>query len=336
MYLIPKAIRYAIKKEAPYLSDAFISPAITKANKIFLYIEQRKVVNFKSEAEAQSLFELQYGNLLDMAVKKEVEQPLCDFIFATYDLCKFDRKMIIEEKEYCYNQHLLFNFYDEHCKADDEWMKLNKVRLQTESNFNISNNNATGIINQTKFLNPIYEPYINNPLNKDLLKDIDLGIISYFKEDNHLTARVLMEINKISYDLSTFKNNDEILMLTSIKSMKNYLNSDRRIDRKMIIKSFFSHIAILYKKLNYNGISDKELKNYINTASKFTIFHAQKTDIFTLNQLENFKFREVAVFNNLRLLGYSEKDKFKKNLQSIQFMEEYFYNINTYLKSHKI
>jgi len=338
IYII-KAIEYAIRKELPNEPKYIIDPIIIKATKEIQNATKIKTIPFKSSSEAQELFKKHYKPYLDLADKQDCSKEYRDVIEMSYDLAKYDKKLIYEDQEYLFNTLYLLQKRKEHFRADQKWLKL-KSEKPDEINFNIAHNTNKSIKEQISFLNPMYKPYKANPYTHDLGKQIELNIIDGFKSDNYTMARSISAINDVKYDIEKLKyDNYSFSCIKSFKTMKNYLDADQDIERKDIINSWLTNIAFLYSKVNPQGIPKTKLANYINTVAKYTtIYNLQKNKyIFSPEKLREATYREYKIFKNLRLLEITNKrKKLTKSEESKLLTERYMKNVTKYLHKYAL
>lgn len=335
---ISKAIEYAIKKELPNEPKYIIEPLIKKTKRSLEILPKRKVIPFESELEAQLLFKEKFKDELDSADKNIYGDNRTKLIYDSYDLCKFDKKLIYEEKEYLYNVNFLILEHRKHYKAYNRWGRENKLKPD-ESNINISHNTNKGLNNQLDFLRNSYNLYNSNSYAQNQEKDLEQHLISCYEEDRYMMARSIQEITNIKYKVDTFKDKEYVNAINSFKNLKPYLNSDKVIDKKEIINSWLTSVAILYLKLNPTGIKATTLGKYITTVAKATtIYKDFKGEyIIPLEKIRKANFREIATYNNLRIMEFTDnRQKLTYNEKSINEIENYLKNINSYIKKLKL
>ncbi|TLS99569.1 hypothetical protein [Aliarcobacter cibarius] len=334
---IVKAIEYAIKKELPNEPKYIIDPLIIKVKKSLEILPKRKVIPFESELEAQLLFKKIFKYELDSADKNVYGDNWTKLIYDSYDLCKFDKKLIYQEKEYLYNVNFLILEHRKHYKAYNRWVRENKLKPD-EFNINISHNTNKGLTNQLDFLRNSYNLYNHNPYAQNFEKDLEQYLINCYEEDRYMMARSIQEIASIKFKVDTFKDKEYIATINSFKNLKPYLNSDKVIDKKEIIHSWLTSVAILYLKLNPSGIKATTLGQYITTIAKATtIYENFKGEyIIPIEKIRKANFREIAVYNNLRIIEFTDnRKKLTYNEKSINGIENYLKNINSYIKKLK-
>ncbi|RXJ83528.1 hypothetical protein [Arcobacter cloacae] len=338
IYLI-KAIEYAIKKELPNAPKQVIEPLIRKVQKNLNVIKERKIILFESEEEAQLLFKKNYKHVLNLAHKLEkTNYNFSEMIYQSYDLCKYDKKIIYHGKEDFYNITYLLDIHDKHCKAYRKWEFENKIK-PNEININISHNTNKDFESQTKFLRATYELYNSNPYAQNLEKDLEQYLIDVYEDDRYMMARSIQEIANIKYDVDTFKNKEYATILKTFENLKPFLNSDRVIEKTDIIFSWLTYVAVIYTKLNPQKIPATTLGRYITTVAKATtIFKDFEDDyIISLDKIRKANFREIAIYNNLRLMQCTDKRlKLTYNEKTTLEIENYIKNIIFYIKKFKI
>ena len=335
---ITKAMEYALRKEIPNVPKYIIDPLIRKAKKTLEILPKRKVIPFESELEAQLLFKKKFKNELDFADKNQYTENWTRLIYDSYDLCKFDKKLIYEGKEYLHNVNYLINCNQKHCKTYNKWMRENKLKPD-EFNINISHNTNKGLNNQLDFLRNSYNLYNHNPSAHNQKKDLEQHLINCYEEDRYMMARSIQEITSIKYKIDTFKDKEYVTAINSFKNLKPYLNSDKIIDKKEIIYSWLTSVAILYLKLNPTGIKATTLGKYITTVAKATtIYENFKGEyIIPLEKIRKANFREIATYNNLRIMEFTDnRQKLTYNEKSINEIENYLKNINSYIRKLKL
>lgn len=334
---LTKAIEYSLRKELPNEPKYIIEPLIKKARKTLEILPKRKIIPFESEIEAQLLFKEKFKDELDSADKNKYDENWTKLIYDSYDLCKFDKKLIYEGKEYLYNINYLIHCNRIHRKTYDKWIKENQLKPD-EFNINISHNTNKGLNNQLNFLRNSYNLYNNNPSAHNQEKELEQHLINCYEEDRYMMARSIQEITSIKYNIDTFKDKEYVTAINSFKNLKPYLNSDKIIDKKEIIYSWLTSVAILYLKLNPTGIKATTLGKYITTVAKATtIFENFKGEyIIPLEKIRKANFREIATYNNLRIMEFTDnRQKLTYNEKSINEIENYLKNINSYIKKLK-
>lgn len=197
---ISKAIEYAIKKELPNEPKYIIDPIVRKASKEIQSSTKIKTESFKSSSEAQNLFTKHFKSYLDYADRNECSNEYRKLIEMSYDLAKYDKKLIFENQEYLFNTIYLLNKRKLHYRADLKWLKLYGTK-PNEENFNIAHNTNKSQKDRTSFLNLKYKAYISNPNSYNLNTQMELNIIDGFKSDNFTMARSISAINKVKYNI---------------------------------------------------------------------------------------------------------------------------------------
>jgi len=109
--LLPYSIKEYIRFKNPNVPIHVIRPIVSRAIERLKAFSNIKIENFKSEEEAQNLCRKMIDNLLESNPNKEFENILNMY----YDLCKYDKKIIIGDKEY------LFNWYYIMAQWELEW-----------------------------------------------------------------------------------------------------------------------------------------------------------------------------------------------------------------------
>lgn len=335
---LTKAIEYALRKELPNVPKYIIDPLIKKAQKTLDIIPKRKIIPFESELEAQLLFKVKFKDELDSADKNEYGENWSRLIYDSYDLCKYDTKLIYEKKEYLHNVNYLILQHRNHYKTYDKWIKENQLKPD-EFNINISHNTNKGLGNQLKFLKNSYELYNHNPYSFNQEKELEQHLINCYEEDRHLIARSIQEITSIKYKIDTFGDKEYITAINSLKNLKPYLNSDKVVDKKEIIHSWLTSVAILYLKLNPQGIKATTLGRYITTVAKATTIYKDFKDeyVIPIEKIRSANFREIGIYNNLRIMEFTDKrQKLTYNDRNMQEIENYMKNIIHYIKKLKL
>ncbi|CAM3936733.1 hypothetical protein [Arcobacter cloacae] len=337
IYLI-KAIEYAMKKELPHAPKQVIEPLIRKVQKILDLIKERTIITFDSEEDAQQQFKKEFGHLLDLADKNVFTDNWSKLIYDSYDLCKYDKKIIYQGNEFLYNTNYLIFTHHQHFKTYRKWEFENKIKPD-EFNINISHNTNRDLESQTKFLKSTYELYNSNPYAQNPEKDLEQHLIDVYEEDRNITARSIQEIANIKYDVDTFKNKQYATIIKTFGNLKPYLNSDRVIEKTDIIFSWLTYVAMIYTKLNPQKIPATTLGKYITTVAKATTIFKDfdKDYIISLDKIREANFREIAIYNNLRIMQCTDKRlKLTYNEKTTLEIENYIKNIIFYIKKFKI
>ena len=118
--LLPYAIKEHIRNINPNIPIYIIRPIVSRAIEKLKTFSKMKIENFKSEEEAQNLCKKMINDLLDSNPNKEFE----DILTMYYDLCKYDKKIIIDNKEYLFNWFYIMAQWELHYEADQKWLKL--------------------------------------------------------------------------------------------------------------------------------------------------------------------------------------------------------------------
>lgn len=337
IYLI-KAIEYAIRKELPNQPKYVIEPIIRKAKIQLDRLKYRKIVPFESEEEAQLLFKERFKSYLDLADKNKLPKESIKVIYDSYDLCKYDKKLIFKDKEYLWNMNSLLINHRLHDKALKKWFKENDLKPE-ESNINISHNTNKGINDQLKFLTKTYNPYNNNPSANDSQKELEQHIIDELREDRPMMTRAISSIANVKFRIDDIKDEKSRVMIKSFKNLQPFINSDRPIDKKDIVDSWLTSIALLYLKINPQGIKSTTLGKYITTHAKNTNLYTniKKEYIIPLEKLRTPQIRENGIYHNLRILEFTDnRRKLTYNEKNVREMENYIKNIIQYLKKLKL
>ena len=337
---IVKAIEFAVKKELPNEPQHIIVPIIRTVIKELKKTQLIKIEPFKYKDEGYDLFKKQYGDNLRFAEQKDCPEIYKDMIDVSYDLAKYDKKIIYKNQEYLFNTNFLLQKFKQHMKADARWLRYNKLKKQNpERNTNISLNTNTILKKQLSFLNPKYNLYNSNPYHKDLTTDMELNLIDAFKEDKHMIARAIGTINNIKFRIDKIKENKiSSSLVKSFDTMQHTLDSDVPIQRKDIINSWLTNIAYLYIKINPQHIPKTLLSEYITKVARATtIYKLSKKDncVFSPDQLREATFREIKYYKGLRLLEITDnRKKLTKSEQTIIETERYLKNITQYLHKY--
>lgn len=334
--LLPYAIKEYIRSINPNIPIYIIRPIVSRAIEKLKAFSNMKIENFKSEEEAQDLCKKMISDLFDSNEDKEFENILNMY----YDLCKYDKKITIDGKEYLFNWFYIMTQWELHYEADQKWLKLNEVRKKNEQNFNISHNNQTVPKKQTKFLSPSYKIHEINPLMKenDILINseiqIETELIKEFEIDSFAFARTISEMNNTAFEIDKIKNEDFTNYIKANKRFEHSLNSDTPIQRKDIVYSFLTNIALLYKSINPSEIKMTELQKFINTIAKTTIFKNEK-NVFPIDQLRNGTIREIQMFYDLRLIEFTDnRRKIKRSKENMEAMENYMNFVTSFINRH--
>jgi len=334
--LLIKSIEYALRKQLPNVPQFIINPIIKKAWKIIEKIPLIKLVSFDSENEAKKLFEDKFSFFLELSKNNELEKSYEDLLYASYDLCKYDKKLIYEGNEYLYNINNMLIEYKRHSKAYWKWQRINKLK-KAESNINISHNTNKGLDNQLKFLKANYDLYNNNPNAYDSEKELEQHLIHCYEEDRNAMARGIQEVANIKYEVQT-KNNEYEKMIRVFKNLKPYLNSDRVIDKKEIVDSWIANVGYIYLKRNPSKIKATTLGSYLTTIAKTTDLYKNYNQdyVVSLEKIRSKSFRETGSFKNFRILEFTDNRlKMNYNEDSTKEMEEYLKDILYYIKKYK-
>lgn len=225
-----------------------------------------------------------------------------------------------------------------HDKALKKWFIENDAKPK-EENINISHNTNKGLSNQLKFLTQIYNPYNNNPHAKDSQKDLEQHIIAEVQEDRHMMARGISSIASVKYNMDTIKDEESKVLIKSFKSLQPFINSDRIIDKKDIVDSWLTSIALIYLRNNPQGIKATTLGKYITTHARFTNLYnnSKKEYIIPLDTIRNTEIRESGIYHNLRILEFTDnRRKLTYNEKNIIEIENYIKDMIQYLKKLKL
>jgi hypothetical protein len=335
---ITKAVEYSLRKKLPNAPKYIIEPLIRKIQTTLDVISERKIISFNSEMEAQQLFKKEFKEFLDLADKNKLDNNISKVIYDSYDLCKFDRKVIYQGEEFLFNANSLKHSYIKHCKTYKKWLFENKIKPD-EMNINISHNTNKDLESQTKFLKSTYALYNSNPHARNSEKDLEQHLINIYEEDRQMIARSIQEIANIKYNLDTFKDKEYTTIINTFGNLKPYLNSDKVIDKIEIVDSWLTTIAIVYLKLNPQKIPATTLGKYITTIAKATNTYKdfKGNYIISLDKIRNANFREIAIYNNLRIMQFTDNRlKLTHNEKNTLEMENYVKNIIFYIKKLKI
>ncbi|XOB62431.1 hypothetical protein ACMC56_01150 [Campylobacterota bacterium DY0563] len=334
--LLMLSIRYAVKKMNPHTFDSLLAPKIRQIGKTLDFIIERKIEKFNSLREAQDLFKEQFSEEYNNAIENPFE-PFSELVLMAYDLCKYDTKVTYKNKVGFFNLSFLIKSFRLHYKADFRWLKERNIK-PNERNINISLNTNKALNDQVKFLESSYELYKDNPYSKDFTKDIELGVIDGYKEDKHMMARSIYEITNVHYSVKDLQNEESKTIINAFKNLKHSLDSDKPIDRTDIINSWLTHIAILYIRINPQGIKKTELSEFIVKIANCTTIYKEDTTrkLFSPEKLRKNDFREKAFYKKLRLMEITDKRyKLSFNEKTIKEIEEYITHIITYLSKHQ-
>lgn len=337
IYLI-KAMEYAIRLELPNEPKYIIDPMIRKAKIQLDRLKYRKIIPFKSEEEAQLLFKERFKPYLDLADKNQFTENSTKIIYDSYDLCKFDKKLIYKDKEYLWNMNSLIINHRVHYKASIKWFKEKEAK-NPEENINISHNTNKGLNNQLKFLKHSYKHYNNNPYAHDTQKDLEQHIINEVDEDRGFMTRAIASIATVKYRMDEIKDEESRVIIKSFKSLQPFINSDRVIEEKDLVNSWLTSIALLYLKINPQGINATTLGKYITTHAKNTnLYQNFKGEyVIPLEKLRDPQIRENGIYHNLRILEFTDnRRKLTYNEKNVLEMENYIKNIIQYLKKLKL
>jgi len=179
-----------------------------------------------------------------------------------------------------------------------------------------------------------------NPLMKenDILINseiqIETELIKEFEIDSFGFARTISEMNNTAFELDKIKNEEFSNYIKANKRFEHSLNSDTPIQRKDIVYSFLTHIALLYKNINPCKIKMTELQKFINVIAKTTILKNEK-NIFPIDKLRNGTMREIQMFYDLRLIEFTDnRRKIKKTKESMEDMESYMKFVTSYINKY--
>ncbi|MGA1939443.1 hypothetical protein [Arcobacter sp. YIC-310] len=338
LHILGLAVEYAVRKELPNVPSYFINPIVRKVKKQLDIVSKRKVIPFKSENEAQLFFEKEYGEYLDLANKNKLDKEETNIIYQAYDLSKYDKKVIYNKDEYLLNTNHIYYSFRKHGKAYNRWMKEKKA-LPPEENFNISHNSQTSVNLQLGFLRQQYKSYNHNPYAYNLEKEVEQNLIAEYEKDNYMMARAISSMVSTKFTIDKFKDNDYKTAVKSFKNIRPFLNSDRPIDKKDIVDSWLTSVALLYLKINPQGIKKTTLAKYITTLAKCTDLYKDFKGkyVFSPEKIREIPIREFAIYNNLRLLEFTDKRRkltFEEN--TTKETEKYMKNIIQYIKKYKL
>lgn len=332
--IILKACELAIRKDLPNAPKYIITPIINKLRDTLLQNSRFKIMEFDSEKEAINLFNKIYKKEYKKIRNKEETIEFENLYNKTYDLIKFDKKIKFNRYECFFNISFLREQYSIHQNAYWQWIDEANQK-PNEMNINISHNTNKGIKNQTKFLKSQYK-LSNATFGNNLERDMEQHIIHCAEENRHMMIRSIQEINSLSYDIKKIKNDDYQMAIKSFQKLSPHLNSDRPIDKNMIVKSWLTNIANLYKCVNPKKIPMTELSEYIDIVSKATttIFRGNAVKkLYSPKILRDASFREVATYENFRLMEITDnRYKLSHTEEGIKDTENYLNNVTHYLK----
>lgn len=334
--IILLACERAIKKDLPNAPKYVIIPMITKLRKTLLKNSHIKIVDFNTEVEAQRLFNKVYKKDLEKVRKNEYTKEFENMFYRTYELLKFEKKILYLNYEFFFNINFLREQFRLHSNTYWNWMEENKQK-PTEMSTNISHNTNTTLKNQLKGLRSSYKLY-NAYLIHNQEKDLDQHLINVYEEDRFMMTRSIQEINSLNYDIQKIRNIDYQTAIKSFKNIGTYLNSDKPIEKSLIVKSWLSNIANLYININPKDMKMTDLSEYIYLVSKpsTTIFGGNVVKkLYSSDKLRKAKFREIASYNNHRLMEITNnRYKIKYNKNSVKDIESFLKNIIYYI--HKL
>lgn len=334
--LLMQAIRSAVKKMNPNTLDSLLAPKIRQVGKTLDFVFERKIEKFSSIDEAQDLFKEQFQEAYNYAFENPFE-PFSELVLMAYDLCKYDTKVTYKGDITFHNIPYLIHCFRQHYKADRRWLRERDIK-PNERNINISHNTNKGLNDQVKFLESSYELYKDNPYSKDLTKDVELGVIDGYKEDRHMMARSIYEIASVPYSLKDLETEESKTIVKAFKNVKHSLDSDKPIDRTDIINSWLTHIALLYMRINPQGIKKTELSEFIVKIANCTTIYKEETTrkLFSPEKLRKDDFREKAFYKKLRLMEITDKRyKLSYNEQTTKETEQYLTHIMNFLSKHQ-
>lgn len=332
-----KSVEYAIKKELPNEPKYIIEPIVRKIKNQLDLLEKRKVVDFESEEEAQLLFKKRFKEELDLADKNMLSSELANIIYNSYDLCKYDKKLIVNNKEFLFNMNSLILNYRSHEKAYLRWLREKKSK-PAEENINISHNTNKSIPDRYKFIKQTYIPFNNNPFYNDAQKKLEQRIINEVEEDRYVMTRAISSMVSINFRMEHVKDETSKTMIKAYKSLHPLINADNPIDKKDIVDSWLTSIASTFLISNPQGIKATTLGKYITTHARYTELYNNFDGeyIIPLEKLRKPRIREVGIYHKLRLLEFTDnRKKLTYSEQSIKDMENYIKNIIYYLDKFK-
>ena len=334
--LILLAIKHAVKKMLPNELDKLLEPKIRQVGKTLDIAFERKIEKFNSVEEAQNLFKEQFPEQYNYAFDNPNE-AFSQMIMMAYDLCKYDTKLTYKRNTSLFNISFILRSYRQHYKADKRWLRERNIK-PNERNMNISLNTNKALKDQVKFLESSYELYKDNPYSKDLTKDIELGIIDGYKNDKHMMTRSIYEIANIHHSLKDLLKDESKTIIHAFKNIKHSLDSDKVIDRTDIMNSWLTNIALLYTKINPQGIKKTELSDFIVKVANYTTIYKEETTkkLFSPEKLRKNDYREKAQYKGLRLMEITDKRyKLSYNEQTTKETEEYLTYIIEYLSKYQ-
>ncbi len=334
--LILLAIKHAVKKMLPNELDKLLEPKIRQVGKTLDVIFDRKIEKFDSIEEAQELFIKQFPEAYNYAFDNQNE-PFSQMVMMAYDLCKYDTKVTYKGKTTFFNIPFLFHSFRGHYKADKRWLKEKKIK-PNERNMNISLNTNKALNDQLKFLESSYELYKDNPYHNDFTKETELNIIDGYKEDRHMMTRSIHEITNIYYSSKNLLTEESKSVVKAFKNVKHSLDSDKPVERTEIVNSWLTHVALLYTRVNPQGIKKTELSDFIVKIANATTFYKEETTkkLFSPEKLRKNDYREKVQYKGLRLMEITDKRyKLSYNEQSTKEIEEYLTHIIHFLSKYQ-
>jgi len=315
----------------PNTQQHWLEPYIKRYVQEFSNIKNSnfQIRDFQDEKEQEEVYHLTYDSLineLENSTKSEDVHnlELIDFI---YELLPYDKVIMIDDEKYLYSFFYLSLYGEEHLYAYEDLKVLYKNK-PAEKNYDIATNTTKNFKSKTAFLNDTLQLEIKHPFVNSEKVEIQYKVVQEFETQSHLTIRTVYEFSKI-------KDESNIKEISAIGELQPYLNSDDKIEYKDIYISWYAYVFSIYKRFGIEIPTTKLLK-LAQLSSKVLFEPLREIDKPLINQKTATKaLREVAFFNGLRLMDFSDmRKKIKKTDDEIKFMEEFMNHLINNLSKH--
>lgn len=281
---------------------------------------------FIDESEAIEVWHNTYDDIIkEMENSSDVEDKInLELIYCIYDLLKYDKVTVIDGKKYLHS-FINLNFYgNEHFKAYEKRLLLENAK-RDDKNFDIATNRGKSVQDRVKFLSPILDIAIQNPLMDSKNEELQKGVVQAYCEDTRMMARCIHGCSI----LSKHANNESFI--DTIGNLKPYLNSDEFIPLIKIYESWYAHVKNIYMYSSDNNIPLSKILNLAHLSSLFLFdkLRAYTSPVFKVDKLK-IPIRERSIFDGLRLLEFT--DNRTKITRSSEELEETELFLSTFLK----